>query len=154
MSGGATARVWRHPDFRWFYAGHTVSVLGDGMTPLAVSFAVLAETGSLADVGYVQAARFAPLVALVLVGGVFADRTERRQVMIAADVARALSQGGFAALVITHHAALWALVALLVSGAGSAFYAPAAIALLQDMLPRDPYWPRTPSVRSQNRSER
>ena len=108
------------------------------MTPLAVSFAVLAETGSLADVGYVQAARFAPLVALVLVGGVFADRIERRRVMIAADVARVLSQGAFAALVITHHAALWELVALqMVGGAGSAFYAPAAIGLLQEMLPRE-----------------
>jgi hypothetical protein len=113
-----------------------VSVLGDGMVPVAVSFAVLGATGSLADVGYVQAARFVPLVLLVLFGGVFADRLPRRGLMMGADIARFASQGVFALLVIAGHTPLWELMGLqAVNGAGAALFAPAATGLLQETVP-------------------
>ena len=61
---------------------------GVTMIPVAISFAVLELTGSVADVGFVFAARLAPLAAFLLIGGVVADRLPRRAVMVAADIAR------------------------------------------------------------------
>ncbi len=48
------------------------------MVPVALTFAVLNERHGTADVGYVLAAQTVPLVALLLVGGVVADRFWRR----------------------------------------------------------------------------
>ena len=54
------------------------SFVGDGMVPVAVAFAVLGLTGSVADVGLVFAARLAPLACFLIIGGVIADRLSRR----------------------------------------------------------------------------
>jgi len=58
--------------FRRFYIGQATSLLGTSMSAVAVSFAVLDDGGSAADVGYVIAARILPQVVLVLGGGVLA----------------------------------------------------------------------------------
>ncbi len=58
------------------------------MTGVALAFAVLDLTGSATDLGIVLAAKTVPLVAFLLVGGVFADRLPRRLVMLVADVVR------------------------------------------------------------------
>ena len=54
--------VLREREFRLLWAGQTVSVIGDGILLLALSFAVLDLTGSVTDVGIVIAASRAPLV--------------------------------------------------------------------------------------------
>ncbi len=69
--------VLREREFRLLWAGQTVSVIGDGILLLALSFAVLDLTGSVTDVGLVLAASRAPLVLTVLAGGVVADRVSR-----------------------------------------------------------------------------
>ncbi len=66
--------VLRVREFRLLFAGQAVSLIGDGMLLVSLSFAVLDLTGSVADLGYVLAAYRAPTVAAVLVGGVVADR--------------------------------------------------------------------------------
>jgi MFS family permease len=123
--------VLRERRFRLFFAGQTVSVLGDGMVGVALAFAVLGLTGSAADLGVVLAARAIPLVAFLLIGGVVADRLSRRTVMLVADVARCVSQGAIAVLLIAGHAEIWSLAALsAVSGMGSAFFDPASTGLM------------------------
>ncbi len=87
-------------------------------------------TGSATDLGYVFAAKTIPLIAFLLVGGVFADRLPRRLVMLTADVARMGTQGTVAALVLTHTAQIWELVILqAVAGTASAFFNPASTGL-------------------------
>src|SRR6266704_4082645 len=79
--GAAVARrvsVLRGRNFRRFYIGQATSLLGTSMSAVAVTFAVLGNGGSAADLGYVMAARILPQVALVLGGGVLADRLGRR----------------------------------------------------------------------------
>jgi predicted MFS family arabinose efflux permease len=121
----------REREFRLLFFGQSISLLGDGMVPLAISFAVLGLTGSASDVGFVLAARWGPLVAFLLVGGVFADRLPRRAVMIAADLVRFAGQGVAAALLITGDARVWQLVLLqAVHGAASGFFSPASTGLL------------------------
>lgn len=120
----------RESQFRLFFVGQSVSVLGDGMAPLALSFAVLELTGSVSDVGYVFAARVGPTIGFLLVGGVVADRFSRRTVMLASDLVRFGSQGTVAALLIAGHAEVWHLVALqAVNGAATGFFFPALIGL-------------------------
>jgi len=81
----------REREFRLFFSGIAVSALGDRFTQVAMAFAVLDLTGSVADVGFVFAARTVTNVAFLLVGGVWADRLERRRVMLAADFLRGSS---------------------------------------------------------------
>ena len=120
----------RERQFRLLFAGQLISLLGDSITSVALAFAVLDLTGSATDLGYVLAARTAPLVAFLLVGGVFADRLPRRVVMLTADVLRGAAQGAVAVLVLTHSAQIWEIVVLqAVSGTATAFFNPASTGL-------------------------
>ncbi|MDE3074218.1 MAG: MFS transporter [Chloroflexota bacterium] len=126
--------VLRERNFRLFFAGYLTSIVGTGMVPVALTFAVLNQGGGASDVGYVLAAQTAPLVAFLLVGGVIADRVPRRAVMMTADLARCASEGVLAALLVTGHPPLWAFMGLAaVLGAGSAFYNPALTGLIPEI---------------------
>jgi MFS family permease len=122
------------PRFRRVFAAEAISLLGTGIAPVALIFGVL-EISDAAGVGLVLAARQVPLVALLLGGGVVADRRAPRAVLIAADAARALSQGLTAALLITGGVHLWQVVALqAVYGAAQAFSGPAQTGLIADVV--------------------
>jgi predicted MFS family arabinose efflux permease len=123
--------VLRQRDFRLFFIGQSVSLFGDGMNRVALAFAVLSVGGSASEVGLVLAARTLPEVACLLVGGVVADRTSRRGLMVAADIARLASQGTMAALLIAGSAGVWSLAVLAgVAGAASGFFNPASTGLM------------------------
>jgi MFS family permease/uncharacterized membrane protein len=123
--------VLRQRDFRLFFIGQSVSLFGDGMTRVALAFAVLGLGGSASEVGLVLAANTLPEIACLLVGGVVADRTSRRGLMMAADLVRLTSQGTMAALVIAGDAQVWTLALLAgIGGAASGFFNPAATGLL------------------------
>ena len=125
------------PNFRRFWIGQTTSAAGDGLTGVALTFAVLAISGSATDLGIVFAAFLIPRVAFLLVGGVWADRLPRRYVMIAADLIRAAAQLMIAAAVFSQTQALWPfVVAAAISGAASAFFTPAASASFRRQSPR------------------
>jgi MFS family permease len=129
---------FRGRQFRLLFASRTVSMLGDGVSTLALAFAVLQVTGSAADVGFVFAVRAVPLVVLLLAGGVWSDRLPRQAVMVGADLVRASTQGLMAALVITGTAQLWQLIALgLLHGSATAFYSPASVGITPQTVPRD-----------------
>jgi MFS family permease len=125
-------------EYRLLILGQTASLIGDGVVPVALSFAVLDLTGSVADVGFVLAARSAPLAAFLLVGGAVADRLPRRTVMIGSDATRFVSQGLLAALLLSGHAELWHLLALqAIHGTGAAFFMPAVSGLIPETVSRE-----------------
>src|SRR6185437_1073184 len=82
VPAAARLAVLQEREFRLLWSGQTVSVFGDAMLLLALSFAVLDLTGSVTDIGLVLAASRAPLVLTVLTGGVVADRVSRRWLMV------------------------------------------------------------------------
>jgi MFS family permease len=126
------------PDFRRLWIGQTVSAAGDGLTGVALTFAVLAISASATDLGIVFAAFLIPRVAFLLVGGVSADRLPRRSVMIASDLIRAGAQLmiGVAIVIGTHE--LWPLVvSAAISGGASAFFTPAAVGLIPQTISAD-----------------
>jgi MFS family permease len=128
--------VLREREFALLWGGQTVSVFGDAMLLLALSFAVLDLTGSVSDVGLVLAASRAPLVLTVLAGGVVADRVSRRRLMVVADVVRAAALTLTAALLIAGTAEIWQLLVLqAVAGTAAGFFYPAATGLLPLTVP-------------------
>jgi MFS-type transporter involved in bile tolerance (Atg22 family) len=104
--------VLREPNYRRLFAGRTISLVGDGIAPVAIAFAVLDLTGSATDLGIVLAAHSLLITALVLVGGVWADRVSPRLAMLRADLVRMVVVGAIAALLITGVAEIWQLALL------------------------------------------
>ena len=84
-------------------------MIGDGLFPVAITFAVLDLTGSATDVGLVLASSSLPMVIFALVGGVWADRLRRESVMIVSDLVRAAATAAGAALLISGRADVWSL---------------------------------------------
>lgn len=98
---------------------------------MAIAFAVLDLTGSATDLGIVLAAHSLLIIALILVGGVFADRVSPRLSMVRADLVRMVAMGAIAALLIAGVAEIWQLALLYaVEGAATAFFNPASDAIV------------------------
>ncbi|KQX70064.1 hypothetical protein ASD06_01465 [Angustibacter sp. Root456] len=132
---GALAPL-RHRDFRWLLGGRFANFLGNAIAPVALAFAVLDLTGSVSDLGLVVGARSATNVALLLFGGVVADRLPRAMVLRGSAVAAAITQAAVAALVLTGTATVGLLMLLsAVNGAVAAMAFPASAALTPQTVP-------------------
>jgi MFS family permease len=125
------------PPFRLLFAGQAISVFGDRVVMVAIPFAVLGVHGAgPADVGIVLAAGALALAVMVLVGGVWADRLPRRATMLASDLIRCIVQAVAGTLLLTGHGSVAMLVAVqLAYGGADAFFRPASLALLPELLP-------------------
>ena len=135
MEIGTWFGVLGERDFRLFWTGRAASFIGTGMLPVALAFAVLARHGSTSDVGYVLGAETLPLVLFLLVGGVAADRLNRRVVMLGADVLRGVAQSVLAAWIIVGRPPLWGFLVLeALVGTGTAFFTPAMTGLIPQVV--------------------
>ena len=130
--------VLRHRSFRLLFTGQTISSLGDKIVPVALAFAVLNLTHSPTDLGIVLAAQTVPLTVFVLLGGVWADRLDRRAVMLVSDVVRCAAHAVVATLLLTGSATVAELALLqALYGIATAFFGPAALALVPATVPAD-----------------
>jgi predicted MFS family arabinose efflux permease len=126
------------PRFKLLFAGRAISDLGDKLVPVALAFAVLGLDSSASALGLVFAARMVPMLVLVLVGGVWADRLRRNVVMLTADGVRACTQATAGFLLITGRAEIWHLMVLMaVYGAAQAFFDPASTGLVPQTVSAD-----------------
>jgi MFS family permease len=124
-------------DFRLLWIGQTGSAVGDALVGVALAFAVFGVGGSAADLGLVFAAFALPRVIFTLAGGVWSDRLPRQRVMVACDLVRAAGQAVVAPLLITGNAEIWHLIGLaLVMGGASAFFTPASVGLMPQVVSR------------------
>ncbi|MEU1436794.1 MFS transporter [Streptomyces sp. NPDC005786] len=118
-------------NYRLLTAAAIITGLGTNGALIAAAFAVLQAGGDGGDVGLVAAARTAPLVLFLLIGGAIADRLPRHRVMVAANALNCLSQGAFAWLVLAGDPQLWQMMLLTaLCGTGQAFFSPAAEGML------------------------
>jgi hypothetical protein len=124
-----------HGRFGWFFAGRTVDMFGSSMTTVALSLAVLQASGRATDLGVVLAASMVPMLALLLVGGVLADRMSRRLLLIAANTVSAAAVGGVAVLLLAgrYHLPVVAMLSL-VAGAAGAFASPALRGIVPELV--------------------
>ncbi|WP_239083918.1 MFS transporter [Asanoa ishikariensis] len=126
------------PSFRAFYLGRLVSLAGGAMTPIALAFAVLDASGRPSDLGIVLACQLVPHLALLLVGGVVADRLPRRAVLVVANLGAGLTQGGIALVLITGGYRLWLVAGLaLLAGGLEAFTSPALRGIVPELVGSD-----------------
>src|SRR6185436_16444455 len=93
------------------WLGQVVSHLGDSLFLVSIAYLAREVTGSWAKGGLMVAVNFVPALALGLFAGAFVDRHDRRHVMIAADLVRALAVGAIPALYLTGHLGAIALAA-------------------------------------------
>lgn len=130
-------RPLRERDFRLLYTGVAVSLIGDGITLVALAWQVYDISNDPAALSLVGLAWTLPLVGLVLFGGVLADRLPRRRLLIAGDLLRAASLTGMGLLSVTGAIELWHVVALAVPfGVGQALFSPAYQAAIPEIVPR------------------
>jgi len=128
-------RVLRQRDFRNLFAGQAASTIGDRIVFVALALYVT-DIGSPTDVGIVLAAATIPLVAFLLIGGVWADRLPRNRVMIATDLVRFALHAILAALIFTGAVEIWHIVVIeALFGTAEAFFRPAYSGLLPQTVP-------------------
>jgi len=131
-------RVLRHRDFRFFFLGQSASMVGDRVVVVAIALFVTQTTGSPTDLSLVLAAQTLPLVLLLLIGGVWADRLPRNRIMIATDLVRAGLHALLAALIFAGAVQIWQLVVIEAAfGAAQAFFQPAYTGLIPQTVPEE-----------------
>ncbi len=136
MRHAALPAVFRdEPRFRLLFAGQALSMLGDRISFVVIPFAVL-SIGGIADLGIVTAAATLPFLLVAIPGGSLTDRVGRREVMLVADLARAVVQLTMAGLLISGRAEVWMLAVLgACFGTAEAFFGPALNGLIPQTVP-------------------
>jgi MFS family permease len=99
-------------NFRLYFIGQTVSVSGTWMQRIAQSWLVLELTNSGTAIGLVTAVQFLPMLFLAPLGGVVADRFDKRRLIIVTQVLAALLAAILGALVVLHLVQLWMVYVL------------------------------------------
>ncbi len=128
----------RNRNFALLFTGQGVSRLGDGLYVAVVSWLAWSLTHAVGAVAVVTIAANAPTFAVTLIGASYADRYDRRRLMIATDVLRGVLVG-VAALLLALGALPFALLvgfAAVLAAAGAPF-APARDALVARVAPAD-----------------
>ena len=129
--------VLRQRDFRNLLLGQAASTIGDRIVFVALALYVT-EIGSPTDVGIVLAAATFPLVAFLLIGGVWADRLPRHRVMIVTDLIRFGLHAVLAALIFAGAVEIWHLVVIeALFGTAEAFFRPAYTGLVPQTVPEE-----------------
>ena len=132
------ARALQARPFALLWAGQTISVLGDAVFTIAITWEVLLLTGSATAMSLIVIAQWGPKIVLLLFGGVLADRVSRRLLMLWADAGRGCIVILVAWLSWSHTLQFWHLVALApLFGIVSSFFDPAYQAIMPQLVEQD-----------------
>ena len=105
-------RALRHRNFKLFFFGQSISVIGTWMTRVATSWLVYRLTHSALLLGIVSFAGQIISFALGPFAGVWVERLNRRKLLVWTQAAAAIQSLGMAALALTHAITLWQIIAL------------------------------------------
>ena len=105
-------RSLRHRNFRLYYCGQSLSLIGTWMQMLAVSWLVYRMTNSPFLLGLVGFASQIPSFFLSPFAGVFVDRTNRHRLLIGTQAMSMVQAALLAAVVLSGHAQIWQIVSL------------------------------------------
>jgi MFS family permease len=126
----------RHPNYRKFFFGQLISVMGTWMETVAQSFLVLGLTHNGTDLGLALAARFTPVLLFGPMGGLFADRRNKRRILYVTQTLAGSVSAVFAILTATHLIHLWLVFVLAASlGMVNVFDSPARQSFISEMVP-------------------
>ena len=125
--------VFRHSAFTLLWTAQSISTIGSALTSLAASILVFRITGSALSVGLMLMATAAPSIFVGLIAGVFVDRFDRKRIMIAADLLRAV----LVALIpfLIPFGIAWLYIIVMLSSAVTQFYEPAHESVVPELAP-------------------
>jgi len=131
-------RSLRHRNFRLFFSGQLISLIGTWMQTIAQAWLVYRITGSSLLLGVVGFAGQIPIFILSPLGGLAADRWNRQKIVIGTQVASMLLAFVLAALTLLHIVKTWEIITLAaLLGAVNAFDIPGRQSFLIAMVSRD-----------------
>ena len=128
----------RHRNFRLYWIGQIVSLVGTWMQTVSQPWLVLLLGGTPIQLGLVLALQFAPSLALAPVGGVLADRIDKRRLLMVTQSVAALQAVALFALTFTHAIQIWHVMLLaLALGFVNALDMPVRQSFAAELVPRD-----------------
>ena len=128
-------RALRHRNFKLFFSGQSISLIGTWMTRLATSWLVYRMTGSALLLGIVGFAGQILAFVLAPLAGVWVERLDRRKLLVWTQAAAAVQSLAMAALTLAHLITLREIIALTaLQGVINAFDMPARQAFLVQMV--------------------
>ena len=135
---GLAVRALRHRNFQLFFAGQAISLIGTWMQTVAQSWLVYRMTGSALLLGTVGFASQIPVFIMAPIGGIVADRNNRRRVVIGTQITSMVLAAILALLTLSGRVQVWQIIVLAAGlGVVNAFDIPARQAFLIDMVGRE-----------------
>lgn len=130
-----TFRAFSSRNYRLYFAGQSVSLIGTWMQKTAVSWVIYTLTHSTFMLGLTLFASQFPSFVLSLFGGVVSDRYNRYKVLLTTQVASMIQASLLAVLILIKHYAVWEILALsVILGIINAFDVPARQSLVYEMI--------------------
>ncbi len=132
---GGTFSALRIPNFRLYFAGQSISLVGTWMQMVAQAWLVLEITGSATWVGLTVAAQTLPILLVGPYGGLVADRADKRRLLVGLQVVMGLLAAVLAVLTLSGSVVLWQVVVLAcLLGLTDAFEKPARQSFLVEIV--------------------
>jgi MFS family permease len=131
-------RPFRHRNFRLFYGGQAVSLIGTWMQTVAQGWLVLQLTDDPVTLGLVGVMQFLPVTILGLFGGVAADAVPKRAALVVTQGTSGLLALALGILVVTGLVEVWHVLAFaLLLGIVNAFDMPIRLSFVVEMVGRE-----------------
>jgi predicted MFS family arabinose efflux permease len=133
-----TFRAFQHRDFLLMWLGACISTIGTFVQQFAQSWLIYDLTKNPFYLGLDLFLGQLPIILFSLVGGVFADRLDRRKMLLASQYIQMICAFALAALFFTHTVKIWEILSLsFIVGLGQSFGGPAYSALLPTLVPSE-----------------
>jgi MFS family permease len=128
----------RHPNYRRYWFGQIGSLVGAWMQSVALPWLVLQLGGSPMQLGLVMAFMFGPSLVLAPIGGVLADRLDKRRALVALNLVAMAQASALFVLAATGVVEIWMVYLLaLLAGFVNAAEMPVRQAFVAELVPRD-----------------
>ena len=131
-----TFRALKNRNFRLFFSGQLISQSGTWLTMIALTLLILHRTHSGVAIGLLVASQFGPILLIGAWGGLVADRSDKRKLLVITQTLEMLKSFALAALAFMGHPPLFAFyLTALAGGFMLAFDNPARRSLVAEMVP-------------------
>jgi MFS family permease len=135
QTGGTTFAAFSVPNFRRYYSGQSISLIGTWMQMTAQAWLVLKLTHSSTALGGIVALQTLPVLLLAPYGGVIADRVDKRKLMIGLQTMMGLQALALGVLTVTGEIQVWQIgVLAAILGVNNAFENPSRQSFMLEMV--------------------
>ena len=131
-------RALRHKNYRYFFTGQLVSLIGSWMQSIALSWLIFRLTNSSQKLGTVNFCNQLPVLLFAVWGGVVADHFNRRKILIITQFSCMVLAGLLATITLTDYIKVWHLyIFALALGITQAFDIPARQSIIVELVGKE-----------------